>query len=490
MASNSNSWMPAQGRHAVTVGSSLTRALKARKSQGSAPPTKAKHDRDFYSFRYNFKPGTIDSSKPGTIQVRESGEHREVLVEQPSTNPGEVHVFRGKEQPSKSVDCLLIFDEETMTFTLEKLDSYMTLTHDRRAISTVPAPPPPSGTSKCINITATPLTLSLCIESAASSPAPTKGKGKGRDIDYEDQLERDLLDLAEEDAEGEVDDEVEILNPITYRQEEEEEEGEEIFIPRPPSPKPPPPKPRVVKPLPKRRSPPPPAPKPAAIAPPPAPKPTPTPKAAPAPAPTPKPPPSVPKAVPKSAPAAPKAAAPPKKKTKREPKSAAEITYADEEELSFGRPAVATRVSPMPVTAPVSSGLALPGADSFAPLPGAMSSTSRAPPPPPISVPVLSDSEEEDQWEAVPMEEEDVHSIAGDIFGDDEPQDIDINELEAELNNELLDGDSDEDFLAAAVEEVPESPRLTNEPMSLNRLVGGSMDSDDDFSSSDDSDDD
>ena len=50
MATANISWMPASGRHQIAVGSSLGRALKARKG---APPTKKANlpDRDFYSFR-------------------------------------------------------------------------------------------------------------------------------------------------------------------------------------------------------------------------------------------------------------------------------------------------------------------------------------------------------------------------------------------------------------------------------------------------------
>jgi len=46
--------MPVQGRHKVEIGSSLARALKARKLNGEAPPpNKRSHlpDKDFYSFR-------------------------------------------------------------------------------------------------------------------------------------------------------------------------------------------------------------------------------------------------------------------------------------------------------------------------------------------------------------------------------------------------------------------------------------------------------
>lgn len=53
MAATDSSWMPASGRHQVSIGTSLGRALKARKG---APPTKRANipDRDFYSFRCSF----------------------------------------------------------------------------------------------------------------------------------------------------------------------------------------------------------------------------------------------------------------------------------------------------------------------------------------------------------------------------------------------------------------------------------------------------
>lgn len=53
MASASTSWMPPQGKYQVTVGTSLRRALKARKEGGTPPATNPKRipDKDFYSFR-------------------------------------------------------------------------------------------------------------------------------------------------------------------------------------------------------------------------------------------------------------------------------------------------------------------------------------------------------------------------------------------------------------------------------------------------------
>lgn len=101
------SWYPTLGRHAVSVGPSLGRALKARK--GVAPPAKAKRanlpDREFYSFRCewnsnlpdllngihsygrvdNFQPDSIDSSRPGTIDMKRGSGSTSITVERPST---------------------------------------------------------------------------------------------------------------------------------------------------------------------------------------------------------------------------------------------------------------------------------------------------------------------------------------------------------------------------------------------------------------------
>ena len=55
-SSSSVSWTPAPGRHAVNIGPSLGKALKARKlkaSPGAMATTKRSNlpERDFYSFR-------------------------------------------------------------------------------------------------------------------------------------------------------------------------------------------------------------------------------------------------------------------------------------------------------------------------------------------------------------------------------------------------------------------------------------------------------
>lgn len=82
-----------------------------------------------------------------------------------------------------------------------------------------------------------------------------------------------------------------------------------------------------------------------------------------------------------------------------------------------------------------------------------------------------------------------------DIFGDaadatpsGAAQDIDMNEFEAELTLQMEE--SDDDFLAAAVSPEPDEPERI--PLSLNQLAasGAAYASEDEYSSSDESDDD
>ncbi|KAI0366353.1 hypothetical protein BV20DRAFT_971855 [Pilatotrama ljubarskyi] len=109
----SNAWMPT-GRHEVNIGSSLMRALKARKG-GSVKNSKAKPDREFYSFRYNFKPESVDPTKPGSIEVKkpkEEGGPISVNVVRPSTQTDHGHNYVGQEKAAREYDCVLIYDEE------------------------------------------------------------------------------------------------------------------------------------------------------------------------------------------------------------------------------------------------------------------------------------------------------------------------------------------------------------------------------------------
>ncbi|TFY80632.1 hypothetical protein EWM64_g3382, partial [Hericium alpestre] len=123
----SATWMPPAGRHKVNVGSSLGKALKARKG-ASAPKRSNLPERDFYSFRSE----SIDSTKPGTIEVKKGKESTSVRVERPTSNDGEAIIFTGDEKPAKEWDCVLIYDEELNTFTLEKLDSCIGLGYGKK----------------------------------------------------------------------------------------------------------------------------------------------------------------------------------------------------------------------------------------------------------------------------------------------------------------------------------------------------------------------
>ncbi|KAI6035573.1 RNA polymerase II transcription elongation factor-domain-containing protein [Pisolithus orientalis] len=217
MASAAIQWAPAPGRHKVAIGSSLARALKARK--GPAPPKRSNlPDRDFYSFRYNFTPESIDPDRPGTVEVKRGKESTSISLERPSTQ-GENYVFKGIEHPVKDYDCVLIYDEELGTFTLEKVDGFMTFSYDRKVQGSGPSTQ---------NVT-----------SPQTSTPQTRD-----DSDLDKKLE-ELLGT--EDAEGEPDDEYEeVINTRNMRKEEEEEEEdllETLLKPSPPvRPPDPPPK--------------------------------------------------------------------------------------------------------------------------------------------------------------------------------------------------------------------------------------------------------
>jgi hypothetical protein len=293
----------------------------------------------------------------------------------------------------------------------------------------------------------------------SQSVASSSSREPTRDLDFEaGQLEQGLL-AVEEDADGEPDDELEEILPLSQnaRKEEEEEEEEEEGIVVAPAPAPPRPPPktksgRSSKPNPARRE---------------------------------------SNAATKSK---------PPNKTKGKAKREAPVSDFEEEDLEFGQPARKTkRARPHPAPPP-SEGLSLPGSSStFHPsaapysssLPLSNKASAYVPPP---SHPIVTASDSEEDWEPVPA-----HNILDPFAKNDdgdleEGEEIDVSEFEAEMNEEL--GDSD-DFLAAAVSPEPESAQastpLTGRPMSLNQFARGGGDAsqdDDDDSTSEESDDD
>ncbi|TEB29522.1 hypothetical protein FA13DRAFT_1815271 [Coprinellus micaceus] len=199
MANVNTAWMPTKGKHRVEIGSSLARCLKSRKkSNGEATTTgKRSHlpDKDFYSFRYNHKPSSLDSKKQGMIQFEQGGA-APVILEHPSVQSGESTMYRGREAELRAYDCVLIIDEDTGTFTLEKLDACIQLTSDRGLSSIMPR---------------------------TDSPTPSNSTPRGSSNDpTRDPIDQDILDL-----EG-----------SSPAKEEEEEEGDDDDFPapaRPPS---------------------------------------------------------------------------------------------------------------------------------------------------------------------------------------------------------------------------------------------------------------
>ncbi|KAF9526689.1 RNA polymerase II transcription elongation factor-domain-containing protein [Crepidotus variabilis] len=229
MATSSISWMPSQGRHPVNIGPSLSRAVKARKQKDSpAPPTKKSNlpERDFYAFRYNFKSNSIDSTKPAAIETKRVADNTQVVAEFPNKE-GDITTYNGSEQPSKEIDCVLIYDEDTGQYSLEKLDAFVSLQFGGK-------------------------------KSVPTLIAAIADKGKRKQEEEDDDLTGILL--------KELDDK-ELPDPLSttkYSLIEEIEEGEEPEIPlRQPSPLPPPKLPppsladspyRSTKPLPRPRA--------------------------------------------------------------------------------------------------------------------------------------------------------------------------------------------------------------------------------------------
>ncbi|KAK0467715.1 RNA polymerase II transcription elongation factor-domain-containing protein [Desarmillaria tabescens] len=198
------------GRHDVTIGTSLSRLLRQRK--GTAPAKRSNMpDRDFYSLRYNFKPSSVDTTKSGTLEVRKNqGDSATVTVEHPSTQSGEVHRFNGNENAAKDYACVLIFDEQTGRFSLEKLDSVLTVDYaERRAAAPAETRPPAPSRPPSASYT----------QASSSRPAAKPKPAK--------DTRRDLSDA---DFEGLVED-------IPLGRQQDQEEGEvTLSPPRPPSP--------------------------------------------------------------------------------------------------------------------------------------------------------------------------------------------------------------------------------------------------------------
>ncbi|OZJ06839.1 hypothetical protein BZG36_00185 [Bifiguratus adelaidae] len=70
----------------------------------------------YYSIRYNFRPESIDTTKPGVLKETDQA----CVIELPSKEGGDTIPYEGDIESGRDIDCLLIYDEETQTFTLER----------------------------------------------------------------------------------------------------------------------------------------------------------------------------------------------------------------------------------------------------------------------------------------------------------------------------------------------------------------------------------
>jgi len=129
------------GRHPVDLGSSFVRALRAR--EGKPPPTRKVPTKDFYNFRYKFKPESVDDSKVGTLEPK-PGAKSSFRLEHHSTQQDEKHIFSAVavEQSAQQWECVVVYDEETGVYTLEVLESSLDILHESRvAVKTTKVSP-------------------------------------------------------------------------------------------------------------------------------------------------------------------------------------------------------------------------------------------------------------------------------------------------------------------------------------------------------------
>ncbi|KAJ3759512.1 hypothetical protein EV360DRAFT_82075 [Lentinula raphanica] len=498
--SSNTSWTPSAGRHQLNIGSSLGRALRARKNNAPGPAKRnVLPEREFYSVRYGHKPPRIDSTKPGSLEVNRTTDDSSasVTVEHASTQPGELYVFPGKEVISKEWICILIYDEETGGYTLEKLESSIALgAPEKRAGSTRPSQSPSAQSNS----------------PPASAPSSSTHQATNLDDNLEDPPASIPMEVdgAEED---------EILNV-------------QVETPAPPALPAPPAGQRPKKSLPHRSLP----------------RPeqataqsqshsTPTSSIPPPPKPT-----QTPVTTSKT-----KTKEPKNKKPTTTKRATPTFSDGEDETLEFGRVTKRNRVSPVLPVLPAApeptrrglspSRLELPGMAnavvqpppvpvSTKPVPAksessSTSSNARSQRPPPSPVMVVSDSDSDDDsanggWVQVPVAAATsgsaVEPTAPAPEDEGEGEEIDLNEFNTLLNEELFEEqDQDQyqgqyqyqdqyrdstapldDFLAAAIapEESPVLPVARGQPISLRQFAGGDSADEEDFSSSEESDED
>jgi len=87
-----------------------------------------KNDAAYHSIRYDFKPGSIDESKEGSLEVEENSS---VAVTLPHTDGFGSTIYKGSAKPANSKDCILIIDWETGELRLERVSNQILLKKTR-----------------------------------------------------------------------------------------------------------------------------------------------------------------------------------------------------------------------------------------------------------------------------------------------------------------------------------------------------------------------
>lgn len=96
----------------------------------------------FHTLKYDFKPASVDTSKPATLEV---GTNKQVTVTVPHLDSSGVPntVFKGNQRDYTRKECVLIIDRVTGEITLEKLNSNVQVKKTRTENKVVQPPPPP-----------------------------------------------------------------------------------------------------------------------------------------------------------------------------------------------------------------------------------------------------------------------------------------------------------------------------------------------------------
>ena len=119
----------------------------------------------------------MDRTKEASL----NSNREEYTLTVPSTDGGAQHTFKGTQQAQKDVDCVLIFNEATNSYRLERLDTLLRLDHQR------------SKHRKTQSVTSNASVL-------VSSPAPIPSPAPSPESDDEEGL-NDLANLLESSLE-------------------------------------------------------------------------------------------------------------------------------------------------------------------------------------------------------------------------------------------------------------------------------------------------